>query len=130
MGRAPGCAERFARAKASRRCSGSSFSKVIAELETAYSPHLGQAMLTPSIATSIRSALAPQTRQFMCWLRRFATCRRSGGPNPLLVEKPRTGGRHAQMHEAEQQERRHAIAQDGGRDREYSPSLAAARAKY
>ncbi len=69
IGRAPGWAERFALSKASRRCSGSRFSiypVAITELETLYSPHTGQEILTPSIVTSISSALAPQTRRFMC----------------------------------------------------------------
>jgi hypothetical protein len=74
IGRAPGCAARFASSKAARRCSGSSLSicpLAISKLETPYSPHFGQAMLTPSIVTSVSSALAPQTRQFimlLCWL--------------------------------------------------------------
>jgi hypothetical protein len=69
IGRAPGCAARFASSKAARRCSGSSLSicpLAISKLETPYSPHFGQAMLTPSIVTSVSSALAPQTRQFIC----------------------------------------------------------------
>jgi hypothetical protein len=39
------------------------------ELDTSYSPHSGQTMLTPSIVAGICSALAPQTGQFMFLLR-------------------------------------------------------------
>jgi hypothetical protein len=56
MGRVPGCAERFAWTKASRRCSGSTLSIcpiAMAELETSYSPHTGQTMLTASIVLAI-----------------------------------------------------------------------------
>jgi hypothetical protein len=68
MGRVPGCAERFAWTKASRRCSGSSFSicpVAMAELETSYSPHTGQAMVMASIVVAIFSALAPQMKHFI-----------------------------------------------------------------
>jgi len=98
IGRAPGCAECFACFKASRRCSGSSFSicpLAMAKLETSYSPHLGQAMLMPSSVTSTSSALAPQTRQFMCWLRWLRVDEYRRRPNPGPMERRSTGGGRA-----------------------------------
>jgi hypothetical protein len=68
MGRAPGCAERCALSKISARSSGAipcNCPLAMTELATSNSPHVGQAMLTPSIVVAILSAPAPQIGQSM-----------------------------------------------------------------
>src|SRR5260370_20033277 len=93
MGRAPGSAERFALFKASPRSSGSSLCHwplAMTELDTSYSPHSGQTMLTPSIVAGICSALAPQTGQFMFslrWLRFDANQHTVGFGGSLLLPR-------------------------------------------
>jgi hypothetical protein len=70
MGRVPGCAERFAWAKASRRCSGSSFSicpVAMAELETSYCRTLGF-YLGRNVTTFPSAGFSPAARNFSSWI--------------------------------------------------------------
>jgi hypothetical protein len=129
IGRVPGCAERFAWSKASRRCSGvSSFicPVAIVELETSYSPHAGQKMLTTSIVAAICSALAPQTRQFMCWLR-WLRWMKIGARRTLGPREVAEGGR-TEMPAAAQRQRGHAPVRTWGKKSGiFAPGVAASR---